>query len=287
MSLTLRMLKVKRLGATEEFARFIVETDFDAVPRKVIAYSKDLLLDCVGCALAGSLEPIGKIVTGYARDTGGVPESGIIGGGFRTSAPDAALVNGTLCHSMDYDDGGYHGHPSGTVVPVLLALGEKLKTSGREIMEAHAVGFEVYGKIAENCKELYAGGWHPTAIFGVMGAVATASKMLKLDVDQTRSAFGIAASHVSGTKANFGTMTKPMHSGNAARTGVVSAMLASAGFTGRKDIMSTLRALPPYLSGQAITTSRRWWGPWAGPSAWNTGRRPSKSIPPEGATSAP
>ncbi|MFH1485034.1 MAG: MmgE/PrpD family protein [Chloroflexota bacterium] len=225
------------MGATEKFAKFVVGTTFDKIPLKVLTYSKELMLDAIGCALAGSVTETGKIMTDFVRQLGGVEESSVIAGGFRTAAPNAAFANGTLCHSMDYDDLGYHGHPSGTVVPVLLALGEKLKSSGKEIMEAHAVGFEVYGKIAEHSKELYAGGWHPTAIFGTMGAVAAASRMLKLTVEQTMNAFGIAVSQTSGAKANFGTMTKPLHSGNAARTGIVSAMLAKGGFTGRPDII--------------------------------------------------
>lgn len=225
------------MGPTEKFARFIVETTFDRVPKKVVSYSKELMLDAVGCALAGSVEPTGKIMTQFTKEMGGVPESGVLGGRFRTSAPNAAFANGTLCHSMDYDDLGFHGHPSGTMVPVLLALGEKLRRSGKEIMEAHAVGFEVYGKIGENSKELYARGWHPTAIFGAMGATAAAAKLIKLDVGQTMNAFGIVASQASGTRANFGTMTKPLHAGHAARAGVVAAMLAKAGFTGRTDIV--------------------------------------------------
>ncbi|MBI2907578.1 MAG: MmgE/PrpD family protein [Chloroflexi bacterium] len=225
------------MGATEQFARFIVETTFDQVPPKVIAYSKQLMLDAIGCALAGSTTETGKIMTDFVRQMGGVEESTVFAGGFRAPAANAALANGTLCHSMDYDDLGYHGHPSTTMVPVLLALGEKVKASGKETMAAHAVGFEVYGKMGENSKELYAGGWHPTAIYGAMGAVAAASKLLKLNAEQTMNAFGIAASQTCGLKANFGTMTKPLHAGNAARTGVVSAMLAKSGFTGRPNII--------------------------------------------------
>lgn len=229
------------MDTTREFAQFVVDTTFDSVPRQVVSYSKELFLDAVGCALAGSVEPTGRLITKFTRKTGGTPECTVIGAGFRTSAPNAALANGTLCHSMDYDDMNYNGHPSATIVPVLLALGEKLKRSGREIMAAHAVAFEVYGKIAEASKELYARGWHPTAIFGAMGAGAAAAKLLRLDVGKTMNVFGIAASEAGGVRCASGTMTKPLHAGHAARAGVVAAMLAAEGFTGRTDILENPR----------------------------------------------
>lgn len=226
------------MGATEKLATFTVETTFERIPPQVVSFSKQLMLDCIGCALAGSVEPTGRIMTQFTRELGGVEESGVIGGGFRTSAPNAAFANGTLCHCMDYDDMGfYRSHPSAGVVPVLLALGEKLKRSGKEILEAHAVGFEVFGKIAEGSEGVYERGWHPTAIFASMAAAAAAAKLLKLDVEQTMNAFGIVASEASGIRANFGAMAKPLHLGHAARAGTVAALLAKAGFTGRKDII--------------------------------------------------
>ncbi|MBI2910366.1 MAG: MmgE/PrpD family protein [Chloroflexi bacterium] len=229
------------MGTTETFARFIVETTFEELPRQLVSYSKELFLDAIGCALAGSVCPTGRKIIRFTRESGGVAECAVIGAGFRTSAPSAALANGTLCHSMDYDDMNYNGHPSAPIAPVLLALGEKLRRSGREIMEAHAVAFEVYGKIAGASKELYDEGWHPTAIFGAMGATAAAAKLLKLDVEQTMNAFGIAASQTGGVRSASGTMTKPLHAGHAARAGVVAAMLAGDGFTGRSDTIENAR----------------------------------------------
>ncbi|MFH1484662.1 MAG: MmgE/PrpD family protein [Chloroflexota bacterium] len=229
------------MGTTQEFAQFVVGTVFEDVPAHVVSYSKELFLDAVGCALAGSVSPTGSAVVKFIRETGGTPECTVIGAGFRTSAPSAALANGTLCHSMDYDDMNFNGHPSAPIVPVLLALGEKLGRTGREIMEAHAVAFEVYGKIAGASKELYDRGWHPTAIFGAMGAVAAGARILKLDVDATMNAFGIAASETGGVRSASGTMTKPLHAGHAARAGVVAAMLAAGGFTGRTDTLENPR----------------------------------------------
>lgn len=225
------------MAATEELAKFITGLKLEDVPPKVIHDSKEHLLDAVACMLAGSLSPVGQIMTRFTREIGGAPESVIVGGGFRTSAPNAAFANGTLCHSLDFDDAGFGGHPSGNIVPALLALGEKLKKTGEEIMEAHAVGFEVYCKLIASHNERASRnrGFHPSAIFGAPAATAAAAKLLRLSVEQICSAFGLVTSQASAATFNAGTMTKPLHPGHAARAGVVAAMLAREGFAARTD----------------------------------------------------
>ncbi|MDO8567398.1 MAG: MmgE/PrpD family protein [Dehalococcoidales bacterium] len=224
---------------TEKFARFVVETHFDNIPEEGLNRTKLAAFDCLGVMLAAVTEPIGEIITGYARTRQAAPESGVIGGSFRTSAEMAALVNGTLSHALDYDDTGLSvGHPSICVVPTALALGEKLKSSGKEVAEALIIGYEVEGKLAFGCRYSHQEtGIHSSALFGTIGAAATAAKLLKLDVNQTRMAFGIAASQVAGLLRNSGTMTKPLHAGNACRAGILSATLAREGFTADPDII--------------------------------------------------
>ncbi|MFH1123108.1 MAG: MmgE/PrpD family protein [Pseudomonadota bacterium] len=229
------------MGITERLANFIVEASFDAIPKEAVTKAKSATLDCLGVILAAVNDPIGEIIIKYTKERGGTPEASVIGGDFRTSAEMAALANGTMCHALDYDDVGLSvGHPSICIVPTALSIGEKLNSSGKEILEALIIGYEIAGKIGFGSKYVRAEkGLHTAPVFGTIGAAAVAAKLLKLDVNQVRAAFGIAASQVAGLSANAGTMTKPLHAGTACRAGVMSALLAKEGFTGDANIIET------------------------------------------------
>ena len=229
------------MGITEKFANFIVETSFDAMPEEAVTKAKEATLDCLGVILAAVDDPAGRMIMRYAKQGGGSPEAGVIGGGFWTSVEMAALANGTMSHALDYDDVGLSvGHPSVCVVPTALSVGERLKSSGKAILEALIVGYEIEGKIGFGSKYSQAErGIHSTSLFGTMGAATVAAKLLRLDVNQIRAAFGIAASQVGGLLANAGTMTKPLHAGSACRAGVMSALLAKEGFTADVNIIET------------------------------------------------
>ncbi len=226
------------MGVTERFARFVVDTSYEDIPPEAIRIAKEISLDCLGTTLAGYVDPVGKAITKIVRDLGGTPECTVIGAGFKTSSAQAALANGTMAHALDFDDMGLSmGHPSVPVLPVILALGEKMHLTGRDILTAHLIGFEVEGKLGYGSQELYSRGWHSTGVLGVMGAAAAAAKMLKLNMEQTRMAFGIAASHAAAVKPNMGSMTKPLHAGNAARGGIMAALLAKEGYTAEPSII--------------------------------------------------
>ncbi|MFC1864667.1 MmgE/PrpD family protein [Chloroflexota bacterium] len=228
------------MGTTEQIARFIVETRYAGIPAEAVRLAKDAILDGLGVTLAGSIETAGKIITQYVREVGGASQAGVIGGGFKTSAPQAALANGTMAHALDYDDVLWlmGGHPTVPVLPVVLALGEMYHCSGRDVLEAYIVGVEVEARIGSGIgSRHYAVGWHSTATLGTLGATAAAARMLGLSVPETRMALGIAASEAGGLRQNFGTMTKPFHAGNAARNGLVAAMLAQKGFTADENIL--------------------------------------------------
>jgi 2-methylcitrate dehydratase PrpD len=188
----------------------------------------------------------------YIEEIGGTPECTIIGGGGRTSAPNAALINGSMAHALDFDDVMSGGHDGAILLPVVLALGEKMKLSGKKCLEALIVGVEIWGALTYGCNITTSVSFllHAMTIYGCMSAVAAASKLLGLDIDQTRSAIGIAASQVSGVRDNIGTMVKALHAGLAARAGVSSAMLAKAGFTGQKDIIESPRGWGNALIGR-------------------------------------
>ena len=226
------------METTEKLARFIVETSYGEIPAKAITVAKEAMLDCLGVLLAGSRDPASKIMVSFLKSLGGEPQSGVIGWGLKTSVLNAALANGTMAHVLDYDDVSVGGHPTATILPVLLALGEKMNASGKEVIEAYILGFEVFARC---CEAVGLGprklGFHPTPTMGVMGAAAVAAKLLKLDVEQTRMALGLAASNACGMGENRGSMTKPFHAGNAARGGLIAAMLVSEGYTAAPNIL--------------------------------------------------
>ncbi len=226
--------------STEKIARYISETTYDNLPQDAVRESKRSLIDCVGVTLAGCAEAESKLLVNYVRDEGGKPESGVICGGFKAPASEAAWVNGTNAHLMDYDDVSlsFMGHATVAILPAALAVGEKLKASGKDILLSYIVGFEIGARIGSAAgRRHYDIGWHTTATIGSVSAAATAAKLLQLDTKKVRMALGIAASLAGGLKENFGSMTKPLHAGNAARNGAVAALLAQRGFTANTSIL--------------------------------------------------
>jgi 2-methylcitrate dehydratase PrpD len=221
----------------ERIARFIVETKDEEIPAEARRTAGDAAFDCVGVALAGAAQPLGKMMIEMTREEGGNPDATVIGGGLRTSTTMAALANGTLAHALDYDDMGSFGHPSVVLLPPVLALGEKLGAAGREILDAYVIGFEVGANLSAASHYVQTErGFHSTVLFGTMGATAAAARLLKLRVEQIVMAFGIAGSMPAGVVQNFGTMVKPLHAGMAARNGVLAALLARKGYVGTDSI---------------------------------------------------
>jgi 2-methylcitrate dehydratase PrpD len=230
------------ISATGQLAGFVSAIRFEDIPREGIATARQAILDCLGCVIAGAGEAAVAITSAYAKAVDGVPEAGVICHGFKTSAEMAAWINGVASHCLDYDDVGImsvHGnlHPSVPILPVLLAIGAKNHASGKEILTAFVAGIEAELRLASLMgREIGAAGWHPTPVLGVMAAAAAACRLLSLSAEQTRCAFGIASSFAVGLQPNFGTMTKPLHAGNAARGGVVAGLLAAQGFDGNQRI---------------------------------------------------
>lgn len=226
------------MGTTDKLARFVVQARYEDIPHVAIERAKLCLLDTVGCAVYATTEPLGKIVMELVRELGGRQTSRVLGTDIVTNAPQAALANGTLGHALDFDDMGGGLHHGVLYTPVVLALGEQLRASGRDVLLAYLVGYEVTAKVAANIgADHYARGWHLTATAGTLGAAAAAAKLLGLDEEQTTMALGIATSEAAGIRANFGTMTKPLHPGNAARNGVMAALLAQKGYRASEEAM--------------------------------------------------
>ena len=217
-----------------ELARRIVALGYRDLPEQAIRWAKIGILDTVGVTLAGSVEDCTRIVAGVEGVGAASGPSLIFGSDRRVPALDAALINGTASHALDFDDVGESigGHPSVPLVPAIVALGEQVGASGKDAILAYVVGFETESRIARAVHpHHYDRGWHPTTTVGVFGTVAAAARMLNLTETETATALSIAASLAAGVKANFGTMTKPLHVGHSARSGVLAALLAKGGFT--------------------------------------------------------
>jgi 2-methylcitrate dehydratase PrpD len=213
------------------------------LPKEVIERAKDLILDHVGVALYGSTFEWCRIVRSTVEAEGGNKESTIYGGG-RTSARNAALINGTAGHAIELDDTHDQSlsHPSCVVMPAALATAEASGTSGADFVVAIVAGYEAQCRIGAALGEtLLRKGMHPTAQLGVFGATAAAAKLLKLTRPQMTRAFGLAGSMASGmmkfTQDPEGTMVKRLHAGLPAERGILAARLASNGFTGPDDII--------------------------------------------------
>ena len=225
---------------TETFARLVTGTRFGDVPAAGVAKAKDCILDCLGVAIAGSVESIREPVMRYIEAVGGAADATLVGIGGKTAVTNAALANGVFGHVLDYDDTNqiFIGHGSVVIVPAILALAEKLGSSGEDILTAYMVGTEVQWKLGEalvDCGDHYAKGWHSTGTIGAFGATAAATKLLGLSEDESAHAFGIAASEVGGFQEQFGTHCKPFHAGRANEVGVRAALLAKGGFTSARS----------------------------------------------------
>ncbi len=241
------------MGVTEQLSAFMVETKFEDIPKEAIRLSKRLFLDCLGTTLAGYKTEAGRIVTEYTREIGGSPQSRLVGSGVFTSAASAAFANGTMSHVLDFDDFGM-SHPTVCIVPVVLALGEKLKLSGKEILTAQVVGYECFGKLSYGARPyeatLRGRGYHPTSIYGSLAAAAAAAKVLKLDVSKTSTALGLAGAQAAGLMEHFGTMGKGFHAGNSCRAGILAALLAQKGYTASQQIIEGHQGLYRAVVGE-------------------------------------
>jgi len=239
------------MGATEKIARFIINTRYEDIPREAAGKAKRTALDCLGAALAGVSEPVSQAITGYVTKLGGSSQASVFGAGIKVSVPDAAMVNGSIAHALDYDDCGVKiGHPSVLVLPAVLSLGEHLGASGQEILTAYILGLEIEGKLALHAdfKLMQARLNHQTW-YGSIGAAAACAKLLRLDVAKTRMALGIAGNFACGLSANHGSMAGAMAAGNACRNGVIAALMAQAGITANPDIIEAKNGFYDTLVG--------------------------------------
>ena len=225
------------MNATEGVVRFITEMPPESLPPETITAAKRALLDTTGVTLAGVPEDGPAIVRRLAAENGPGPVS-ILGTAQRAQIADAALATGTAAHALDYDDTtvSLHGHPSAPLLPAVFALAEARGRSGAALIDAFVIGFEVEANLGSALGDSsYHHGWHQTATAGTLGVAAACARLAGLSAEQTMHALGIAVSLASGSRENFGSMTKPLHVGNAARSGLQAVLLAELGFTAAQD----------------------------------------------------
>lgn len=218
-------------ASTDQLGTFITSLSYDDLSEDEVRAVERAFVDTCGVIISGMNERPTSIARETLAEPGPVP---LWGQERETTTTGAAFVHGIAGHAEDYDDvsWGMSGHPSVTMIPAILAVACGSELSGERAIEAYVAGFETqcYLSAAINPSH-YERGWHSTATLGTFGAAAAAAKALDLDAEATENALNAAASMAAGLKQNFGTMTKPMHVGQAARSGVTAARLASGSFT--------------------------------------------------------
>lgn len=185
-------------------------------------------VDCIGVALAGARQPVVQNL--LKSDGGGALESRLLLGGEWMPAATAALIGSAAAHALDLDDYAFANHTSAVLVPPILAEAEVVCASGAGMIDAYLAGFEVWSVLARREKDyMQAAGWHPTGLYGPVGAAAALCRLRGMPADQTRNALGLAAAAGGGVMDNFGTQAKPYQAARAARAGVTAVRRALAG----------------------------------------------------------
>ena len=226
------------------------------ISAEALGVARHCLLDWLGCALAGSREPLSAILRKELGEGAGAAT--LIGGG-RASPREAALINGAAGHALDFDDThtGMGGHPTAPVLPAVLALAEARGADGAALLAAFVAGLEVECRLGLLMgAEHYRLGWHSTGTLGTVGAAAASAHLLALDESGWENALGLAATQASGLKASFGTMAKPLHAGTAARNGLFAAQIAARGFVGAPNAIAGPQGLAAAAANGRVDRER-------------------------------
>ena len=256
------------MSIARELAQRVVALSYAQLPPEAIYWSKVAVLDTVGVTLAGALEAAPKIVTEVLDLKASSGPSLVWGTRRRAACLDAALINATASHALDFDNtsNSMAGHMSATMIPALIAAGEAYGASGSDVLLAHTAGFEVGARLGHGLNFYHhEKGWHPTSTLGVIAVAAACARLLKLSVAQTESALALSTSLAAGIKANFGTMTKPLHAGQCARGGLMAALLARKGFTANSDAFEHKQGFFNVFNGPGNFDSERILEDWGKP----------------------
>jgi len=228
------------MNLTETLSKFAVQSQMEDFPEEVIETSKKCFLDWIGVTIGGMKDPSVGILVDLITEMGGRKQATVLGYGMKTSILNAALINGIMSHVLDYDDAHSESrsHPSSPLIPALFSMSEYKKMRGRDLITAFVLGFEVGTRIGLALgKTYYELGWHATSVLGRFGSAVGVGKLLRLNPKQMACAMGLAATQAGGLRRVFGTMGKPFHAGKASMDGMLSALLASRGFSAPEDVL--------------------------------------------------
>ena len=230
-------------GPTGRLATWVADLTVDHVPQNVVERAKHLLLDGLGCALVGAQLPWSRVATDAVLGLEGKGDAVVIGTGQVTSAPAAAVLNGTFIQGFELDD--FHPlaplHSCSLLIPALLSTttARPETTTGAELLLAAIAGFEVGPRVGYTLhgSQMLDRGWHSGSVFGTHSAAMASGKLRELTPAQLEDALGLAGTQSSGLMAaQFEAMSKRMHHGLASRNGFYAAGLAAAGYTGIKRV---------------------------------------------------
>jgi len=227
-------------GLSRKLAEFAQSFELAQAPAAVISNAKLAILDCLGVSVLATRQEIGECLDKFAKSNVSAGDCTVWGMAFKTSARDAAFINGTLAHGLDYDD---RNHSSTYTLAASVATAESNRANGRQTLEAFIVGREVRASLDRIFSSRSSGigpgarGWHSNGILGPVAAACSASRIHRLNVQQTLAAIGLAAGACGALTRDGGTMAKPFRCGQAATTGVTSALLAQAGFSSDSTVL--------------------------------------------------
>jgi 2-methylcitrate dehydratase PrpD len=231
------------MTAVTDFVKNFIRTRYEDIPGDAVASAKREVLDSLATALGGSSKAgVGELVD-MVREWGGSQQSTIIAYGIKCPAPNTAQVNGTMIHALDYDDGHQVAlvHIGCVAVSTCFAVAERMgKASGKELITALALGGDFLARLGLASRpgtSALASGWHPTTLFGFLGAAAMAGRIMGLDEDKMVNALGLAYHQCGGAGSGVadGALAKRMGPGLAARAGITAALMAERGITGERD----------------------------------------------------
>lgn len=239
--------------ATESLAKFISETEFEDLSNEVVHAAKRCLLDWVGVALAGSQHESVSILLDVLVNEGSSREAKIIGRDIKTDIFNSAFLNAFMAHIHDFDDTHLYTflHSSPPLGSSIFALSNRVPINGKDALLAFVVGFEVATRIGMAIVPAMAErAWHMTGMVGGIGAATAIGKILRLNPEQQKYALAIAATHGSGLQAMLGSMSKSLHPGKAAQSGLFAALAAQRGFTSAENVFDAATGFFTFAAGK-------------------------------------
>jgi len=258
------------MTVARQIADRVVAMRYDTLPPASVYWAKVAVLDTVGVALAGIAEPATDIMLRTLGPAANGGPSLVIGKARRASCLDAALVNATAAHALDFDNtsNNIFGHEAAVMLPALLAAGEAAGAAGRDLLVAFVAGYETTARLGAAVTYYHSErGWHTTSTLGVFGVTAACAHMLGLTASQTETALALSTSFAAGTRACFGTMANPLHAAQCARGGLMAALLARDGFTANSDALEQRQGFFNTFNGQGTYDLARATQGWGDPYA--------------------